>query len=70
MKNHTNSKSSFAEISKDMEKKELNQVEKSIQPERANLSDLYKYAEKKYLAILFIGITVLLVYKFERVNSI
>ena len=62
METHTNSKSSFAEISNDMEKKELTKVEKSMQPERANLSDLYKYAEKKYFAILFIGTTVLLVY--------
>ena len=33
-----------------------------MQPERAYFSDLYKYAEKKCLAILFIGTTVLLVY--------
>ena len=56
MKNHTNLKNSSEQITQEVTNFTTKQVLESIQPERANIIDLYKYAGQKYLVILFIGI--------------
>ena len=79
MDNHTNSKNSLNDIAKEEAKIRTKEEQKNVQPERASIVDLYKYAELRYLVVLFIGITafvykiiyvVIVRYKYESFKNI
>ena len=55
MRDNTKPNHTKSDKSEHMGLQEDQQIKKNIQEERASISDLYKFAGKKYLVILLVG---------------
>ena len=57
MESHTNLENNSKEVKSQKDEKSEKKVDQEIQHERAKITDLYKYADRKHLILLFVGIT-------------
>ena len=57
MESHTNLENNSKEVKSQKDGKSEKKVDQETQHERSKITDLYKYADRKHLILLFIGIT-------------